>query len=465
MRSVPHISLLWLTALLIVPACAAAVALEGVESQIAVLVILLVLVFATVDLALSHRCLANLSVESPELLRCTKGREVVLPLVFLNRGSLLKNVRYGVEIRSEFRCVGPRILFLESLPTVTRQTTVYPLIPLRQGQFRLGPIQAETRSRMGLWMIRSSFPIPVEVRVYPDLSTERRRLAAIFLMRGNDGMRLMRQLGKGREFEQLRDYQLGDDYADVDWKATARRRHPVTRTYQIERTQEIYVVVDHSRLSAREIRVPADEVSDLRTLEESQGGEEFVTTQLEKFLHCALVLAGVAERQGDLFGFISFADREDRFLRAGRGKGHYNLVRDALYTLEPRAVAPDYGQIMSALRMRLSRRALLVVLTDLTDPLGAEQFFEALPLVSRQHLVLVNMVRPEDAWPIFSPKNMPDSDADIYTRLAGHYQWADLREIGRQLRRLGATLTLPDQEQLCAEVVSQYLSAKQRQIL
>ncbi|MCB1206235.1 MAG: DUF58 domain-containing protein, partial [Verrucomicrobiae bacterium] len=164
-------------------------------------------------------------------------------------------------------------------------------------------------------------------------------------------------------------------------------------------------------------------------------------------------------------GFISFADKEDRFLRAKNGKGHYNLVRDALYTLEPKTVAPDFEQLMIALRQRLTRRALLVMLVDLSDPLTAEHFYQALPLISRQHLVLVNMIRPESAHPLFSPTKLPATGGEVYEQLAGHFQWQELRETANRLRHLGVELGTPDQAELCTETVSQYLNIKRRQLL
>ena len=93
-------------------------------------------------------------------------------------------------------------------------------------------------------------PVPVgaEIRVYPNLVTERKNLAALFLNRGSFGLHAQRQLGKGREFEKLREYVPGDGYDELHWKATARRGRPITKVYQIERTQEVYVVIDASRL-------------------------------------------------------------------------------------------------------------------------------------------------------------------------------------------------------------------------
>ncbi len=467
MRPAPHPSLLWVALLVVVPAATVFVHSDGAWGKAAGLVLLLVLAVSVVDLVVSRDRLARLSLDLPELIRCTKGRELVVPVTLANRGPALEWLRYGIEIPPDFRVEGEVTGRLTGLETGKQRHVEYPLKPLRRGRFFLETAQVETVSLLGLWLVRRRFSPMTEVRVYPDLRAERRRLSGVFLMRGDDGSHMVRQVGKGRDFEQLRDYQPGDDYVDVDWKATARRRNPVTRTYQIERTQEIYVVVDHSRLSAREIRVPVAEALDGDWLhrEESAGGEWLVTTQLEKFLHCSLILASVAERQGDLFGFVSFADKEDRFIRAKNGKGHYNLVRDALYTLEPKPVAPDFEQLMVALRRRLTRRALLVMLVDLSDPLTAEQFHQALPLVNRQHLVLVNMVRPEAAHPLFSPKHLPETTAEVYEKLGGHFQWQELRETANRLRHLGVELGIPDHAELCTETVAQYLNVKRRQLI
>lgn len=469
MRFVPHQRLLIAAAVVLVPATTAYVYFSGgVGAGVAGGIVFLLVVLVLADLGQSLGRLDGLIVEAPDLQRGTKGKQIDLPFRLINAGTgTLPWLRFALPMVPEFRAAEGVEKRLPELPGGKAIRATYALLPLRRGQFFLEAVHVETPSRWGWWVMRRRYPLDLEVRVYPDLSTERRRLSGVFLHRGNDGGHAVRQVGKGREFEQLREYQHGDDYIDIDWKATARRGQPVTRTYQIERTQEVYVIVDHSRLSAREIRVPIEESDDplAAESEHSAGGEFAITTQLERFLHCALILSSVAERQGDLFGFLSFADQVDRFIRSRNGTDHYHIVRDALYTLEPKRVAPDFEQLMVTLRQRLTRRALLVMLVDLSDPLTAEQFYEAIPLISRQHLVLVNMVRPEHAHPMFSARRDPSATVDIYQDLAGHFQWSDLGEIGRKLSHLGVELGLPEHEALCAETVTQYLNVKKRQLI
>lgn len=470
MKFVPNRLLLWVTVLLVIPSTTLVV-LGGTAATLALLFCVLLLAGAVMDLGSSYRLLEQLRVDSDELLRCTKGKEFAVVLKFECKGVALRNLSFGLQMPEVFNALDHPIMSISELPADRVVAVDYTLLPLRRGRYLFENVYVETPSRLGLWLIRERKSLSLEVRTYPDLSRERRRLAGLFLNRGSDGAHVRRQVGKGREFEQLREYLPGDDYADIDWKAMARRGEPVTRTFQIERTQEVYVVVDHSRMSAREIRTPLDEARQAgaamqaENIEHGAGGDFMVNTQLERFLHCSLILSSVAQRQGDLFGFVSFADGVDRFVRSRNGSSHYNVVRDALYTLEPKKVAPDFEQLMISLRQRLTRRALLVMLVDLSDPLTAESFYESIALISRQHLVLVNMVRPEHAHPLFSPKRIPAESDEVYECLSGHFQWQELREIKKRLAHLGVELAMPDHESLSTEAVTQYLNVKRRQLI
>ena len=287
-----------------------------------------------------------------------------------------------------------------------------------------------------------------EIRIYPNLLTERKNLAALFLNRGAFGIHAQRQVGKGRDFEKLREYVPGDGYDEIHWKATARRGKPITKVFQIEKTQEVYVIVDASRLSARQPE------------QNSQTG----TSVMERFVTAALVLGLAAEQQGDLFGLLTFSDKVEKFVRAKNGHAHYSACRDALYTLQPKIVTPDFDELCAFIRLRLRRRALLVFLTALDDPALAESFVRNIELIRRQHIVLVNMVQPPGVKPLFASPDVAETD-DLYRHLGGHLQWQSLRELQKVLRRRAVRFSLLDNERLSAEIVAQYMDVKQRQLL
>jgi len=314
-------------------------------------------------------------------------------------------------------------------------------------------------------------PAVAEIRVYPNLLSERTSVGALFLHRGSFGVHTHRQVGKGRDFEKLREYIPGDGYDEIHWKATAKRGRPVTKVYQIERTQEVYVIIDASRLSARASEdtgcgpqaagrpdgcvssTPQPATQNLKP-----------STVLERFITAALILGLAAEQQGDLFGLLTFSNRVQRFVRAKNGKMHYAACRDALYALHPEVVTPDFDEVCSFIRLRLRRRALLVFLTALDDPVLAESFVRDLDLIRRQHLILVSSVQPAGARPMFSNPHVKSLD-EVYRELGGHVRWHNLCELEKVLQRRGVRFSRLESEKLSAQLVSQYLDVKQRQMI
>jgi uncharacterized protein (DUF58 family) len=333
--------------------------------------------------------------------------------------------------------------------------------PARRGNYRVDTAYVEGGSTFGFWAARKVMPVQSEIRVYPNLIQDRKNLAALFLHRGAFGVHAQRQVGKGRDFEKLREYIPGDSFDEIHWKATAKRGKPVTKIFQIERTQEVYVIVDASRLAARRIVSGAK----LGASHLAPGTSDTSDTSvLERFVTAALVLGLAAEQQGDLFGLLTFTDRVEAFVRAKNGKAHYSACRDALYTLQPKIVTPDFDELCTFIRLRLRRRALLIFLTSLDDPALAESFVRNMDLIRRQHLILVNMLQPPGAVPLFTNPNLAGVD-DLYRHLGGHLLWHKLRELQKILQRRGVQFSLLENERLSANLVSQYLGVKQRQLI
>lgn len=407
---------------------------------------------AILDLTFSLSRLDGLGVECGKVQRLIQGQEGSVEFFMNNPSKAARRLRVGWPFPHNVE--SPHSDLIVQLPAgVVKSRLLWPVKPKERGRVLLERSYLETSSLLGLWDVRKSVPAPMEMRVYPSLASERKGLAALFLNRGGYGVHAQRQVGKGREFDKLREYMHGDSYADIDWKATARRNHPITKIFQIERTQEVYVLVDASRLSGR---MAGGERSG-----EPHGPK---ATLLERFLTASLVLRVAAEKQGDLFGLITFSDKVHDFLPAKNGRAHYNACRDMLYTLYPRRVTPDFDELFTTIRLKMRRRALLFFLTSLDDPLLAEQFTKNVQLISRQHLVMVNMIAPKGAQPLFGEEEEP-GDIDLYARLGGHLFWHRLKELEKVLKSRGVTFSLLGNENFSTELVTQYINLKQRQLL
>jgi uncharacterized protein (DUF58 family) len=462
---VPRSRLLFWVAAIVLPFALIA-AVVPASTAAALLLIGGFFLVATVDAFGGAKSLAGIGVELPAIMRMSKGREAKVELRIRNERQRGKNLRLALAWPREIQPSEEE--FDAVLPADSEWSRIaLACTPLQRGSYQLNSAFVESASPLGLWAARKQVPVQSEIRIYPNLLTERKNLAALFLNRGAFGIHAQRQVGKGRDFEKLREYVPGDGYDEIHWKATARRGKPITKVFQIEKTQEVYVIVDASRLSARSGTgiLPVRFGKEASTPEsETDRRDACATAVLERFVTAALVLGLAAERQGDLFGLLTFSDKVEKFVRAKNGQAHYSACRDALYTLQPKIVTPDFDELCAFIRLRLRRRALLVFLTALDDPALAESFVRNIELIRRQHIVLVNMVQPPGVKPLFTGADVLDTD-DLYRHLGGHLQWQSLRELQKVLRRRAVRFSLLDNERLSAEIVAQYMDVKQRQLL
>lgn len=448
---VPQTRLIFWVAFLVLPFTTLA-ALEPSALALAEYAIGAFLFAVVADAFLARGRLDGIRTEFPDVIRLTQDKEGWLPLRIEDKRRPVRKIRIGIAFPAGLRASAQDFVTTLSGESLTHQAEI-PCTPVKRGNYTISGVFLEASSPLGCWAVRRKAPASTEVRVYPNVHNEQKNLAALFLNRGMFGLHAQRQVGKGKEFEKLREYIAGDSYEDIHWKATAKRNHPVTKIFQIERTQEIYTIIDGSRLSSRPIEVATNGMSTSK-----------VTTQLERFVTASMILAMVAEKQGDLFGLVTFSDKVHSFIRARNGKMHYNTCRDAIYSLQPKMVNPDFNEVNSFIRLRLRRRALLIFLTNLDDPVMAENFVSNLDVLARHHLVLVNMLRIPALAPLFSSPDVSAVD-DLYQRLGGHLQFQKLRELETVLKRRGVSMTLLENESMCAQLVSQYINVKRRQLL
>ncbi len=451
----PANKLIWVLVLSVLPLAGIVTALPAVGS-LAVGVLLVIAVTVTVDAGLSRNCFQDIRVRSQEVVRLSTGREGQLVLQIESALPRDKdyffNLVFPVQIFSPHRRLGAR---LEADKTAV--AIDWPCKGLRQGCYAVTRGWIETASPLGLWQRRRMLTLNCEVRVYPNLLRDHQELAAL-LLRASMGVHHQRQIGKGREFEQLRDYLPGDSFDDIHWKATAKRNNPVSKVFQIERTQQVYVILDASRLSARlaPASSPTEQTADGRPTEP--------LTIFEQYISAGLLLAQATRRQSDLFGLVVFSDKIKRYVPAGSGQAHFGVCRDALYTLQADRSSPDFNELFTFIGTRIRRRALLIFLTALDDPVLAENFTGQVGLVGRKHIVMVNMIRPDGAAPLFSEDATGGLD-DLYRHLAGHLIWRDLRQTEKVLARQGIGLAMMDTDRIGAHLINQYLTIKKRQIL
>ncbi len=433
MRFAPTSRLLRLAAVLAVPLAGAG----GLVSALAAPCFALLAVAALVavwDAYRGRRRLEAVRIACPETVRLTKDAASALPIE-------IENGLPAALVLKLAPALPPGVSSEKTMDEVEappgRSLYSWRLTGRERGDLELQRVYLATASPLGWWEARAELAVACRFRIYPNLRD--RSTAALFLRTPQIGLRMHRQVGKGREFENLRQYLSGDAFEDIHWKATARRSFPVVKLYRVEHAQEVYAVIDASRLSARE-------------------------GILESYVDAALHLALVAEKQGDRFDLVTFSDRTHRFVRARNGLDHFRLCRETIYNLRAERVSPDFREVFTSLQLHLRQRSLVVFLTSLDDALLAESFERDIGLVARRHLVLVNVRQTAALTPLFQEEPPTDLDA-LYGGLAGQMQCNRMRALAAALGNRGVRLSVVSAERIKQQVAEGYLDVKRRQAL
>lgn len=412
----------------------------------------LFLVIVITDAFLCTGRLEGITIELPDIIRFSKGREGRINLHIFNKGNLIKKIEIGFPFPPEL--LDASMDMTVDLPRDNELSYVsLPCRAIKRGRAFINHCYVRASSPLTFWTHRKKTHVMSEIRVYPDLLREKRDITFLFQKRGL-GIHSQRLIGKGRDFEQLREYIPGDSYEDIHWKATAKRRYPVTKVFQVERTQEVYIIMDASRMSNRVVNNRMEDVDD----------EQEKLTVIEKYITSALIMGLVTERIGDLFGLVAFSNKVDRFVRAKRGRNHYNTCRDALYTLQPTKASPDFSELITFISLRIRHRALLIFMTSLDDPVLADNFIEKIEVLSKKHLIIVNMINTGAAQPVFSSPHTTTTE-DVYKNLGRHMIHQSLINLEKRLRKRGVGFVLLDNEKMNTQLISQYLNIKQKQQL
>jgi uncharacterized protein (DUF58 family) len=329
---------------------------------------------------------------------------------------------------------------------------------LRRGLWPGPRVGIEQQSRFRIWRLRRWFDVPATLRIDANLRPGRQEILRSPVYRMLVASQQTPWTGHGREFERLREYQPGDTYSEIAWRSTARRGAPVTRLFQWEQKQEVYFVVDQSRASA----VAVDPATDPENGGPQKRGPR---RMLDLAVETALVGATVALELGDEFGLVTYADGAKSWLRAGSGQSQFHRFRDCLLHSEPLPTNADYETLFGEIRIRLRRRAYLVLLADLTERSIAESLRRGVGVVRSSHALLMTSILPAHARPAFSPRENLNTDQDVYAALAGDKENQRLGALARQLRQLDVQLRYVPAEKFLRSAVEGYLESKREQRL
>lgn len=337
--------------------------------------------------------------------------------------------------------------FRLALPGHERRVLEAKLVPKTRGRVEFGAIFAALESALRLAAIHVRLPAHQIVRVMPEATLEAERSRKGPRTDAGDVVLRMRRAAQGTELESLREYVASDPLRSIDWKATAKRRHPVTRLYQPEQRQTVWLVLDASRTMAASIAGDAAE----HTPHEAK-------TRFDVALEALLVLAGGALRAGDHVGALVFGEAPMSIIPPGRGRAHYRRLVDVLSEVHARPTRLDVRGLVGELEQRARKRSLLVFFTDLENESHSEAFAQHAHMLTRRHLVLC--VSLDDAITVELAEKAPASDDDVFQRAAATDLLREREELTKRLRKRGVLVLETNERGLAQGTLDRYLELK-----
>lgn len=364
------------------------------------------------------------------------GEEAAIVWTVTNPGLRPLTVAMADELAPSLGAARRR--FRVALPPHGRATVRTPIRPARRGRFTPGALTVRVTGPLGLVARQATRALPGELRVLPpfpsraeaELRVNRARVLEV-------GLRSVRGHGGGTDFEQLREYRHDDEFRRIDWSATARADRPIVRQFRAERNQTVLILLDNGRTMA---------------------GQVAGVPRVEHAMDAVMMVTAVATRLGDRTGLMAF----DRHVRAvvppSAQRSQLGAVTAAMYDLEPALAESDVHGAFTQAVARFRRRSLIVVLTELAESAVTETLLPALPIVARQHLVLIGAVRDPGVVDLAArPVREP---ADAYGRVAALDALDRRRRTVHLLRAAGATVVDAAPGRLGPDLTDAYLSFK-----
>ena len=338
------------------------------------------------------------------------------------------------QLRSEPPTVAIKVTAL------SEATASYRICPMQRGDAKLGDCYVRYQSVLRIAERWARASVGQTVRIYPDL--EEAKQHSIFMVRSRQfavERRLARIRGIGREFERLWEYQQGDEYRNICWTASARRGKLVTRVYQVERSQTIWIVIDTGRL----MRARVGNFS-----------------KLDRAVNSALSLAQVATQSGDRVGLVTYGRDIRQHLPAAKGSAHLRQIIEQLALAREEGAEADHLRMAGRLLTDQKRRSLIVLLTDLAETAMTPEVIEAAAMMMPRHLVLFVIIGQPDLGEMAS--KTPQSETEMYQVVAAQEMVHRRELLLARLRERGALALEVSSRSVAPALVDSYLQIKER---
>jgi uncharacterized protein (DUF58 family) len=256
------------------------------------------------------------------------------------------------------------------------------------------------------------------------------------------GLKKIRRIGQTLEFEQIKEYVVGDDVRNVNWKATAKQGALMVNQYQDEKMQPVYNIIDTSRV----MKMP------------------FKGLKLVDYaINSALAFSNIALKKNDKVGLLDFSHKIGNYLPASAKKTYLNNILDALYNTNTQFLDSDFGALQAFVRQRITHRSLLMLYTNFEHISSLHRQLIYLQAMAKKHVLVVVFFENTELRVLSEGK--AESIPEIYDQTIAQQFQFDKKLMVRELQKRGIQTILTAPEDLTVNTINKYLEIKARGLL
>ena len=319
----------------------------------------------------------------------------------------------------------------------------YELRPTERGEYHFGKLNIYVTSIFGLVARRFSFNEGVMIPTYPSFIQLRKYdLMAISNNLHQYGIKKIRRLGHTMEFEQIKEYVIGDDLRTINWKATAKKNQLMVNQFQDEKSQPVYSVIDKGRV----MKMPFDGL-----------------TLLDYAINAALVISNVATKKHDKAGIFAFSRKTENMVVAERRTSQMNLILESLYNINTDFFESDFNRLYGDIKRNITQRSLLLLYTNFETLDGLNRQLPYLKGIAKNHLLVVIFFKNTELNSLVTER--AETVQQVYDKVIAEKFAYEKRLIVNELKKYGIFSILTTPEDLTLDTINKYLEIKARGLL
>ena len=321
-----------------------------------------------------------------------------------------------------------------------KEVIQYALTPTERGEYDFGKLNIYVQSPLKIISRRYVFDQQKKVYAYPSFVQLKKFDFASFNMQSSEyGIHKMRRIGHTMEFEQIKEYTLGDDIRSLNWKASAKRGALMINQYTDEKAQVVYTVIDKGRV----MKMPFEGLS-----------------LLDYAINATLALSNVVLKKQDKAGMFTFSKNVENMVVAERRKSQMNYIIDALYNIKTDYFESDFGRLYANIKRNITNRSLFILYTNFETLDGLNRQLPYLKAIAKNHLLLVVFFENTELLKLI---NTPaKTTREVYEKVAAEKFMFEKKLIVNELKKYGIHVILTTPKQLTLNTINKYLELKAR---